>query len=109
MAGGKRKDVHYGKHNLRIVRGPADKVPTVSVDDLDRDQFAAAVVRNADSSSPQGCIRENAKEGVTVYTDEARIDGPLKHQYNHQAVKHSVGEHDRDQAYTNGIESFPGC
>ena len=44
-----------------------------------------------------------AAESATVYTDEARAYQGLP---NHEAVKHSVGEYVREQAHTNGIESF---
>ncbi len=47
---------------------------------------------------------DHTVEGATVYTDDASaykgIDRP------HEAVRHSVGEYVRDQAHTNGLESF---
>ena len=47
----------------------------------------------------QDCIEDGAK----VYTDEHMAYRGL---HNHEAVKHGVGEYVRDQAHTNGIESF---
>lgn len=38
-----------------------------------------------------------------VYTDEHRAYEGLP---NHESVKHSVSEYVRDQAHTNGLESF---
>ena len=72
----------------------------VGIKDRDTNQVSAAVVQNADSATLQGFIRDNTQEGVTVYTDEARIYGPFRKEYKHEAVKHSVGEYVRDQAHT---------
>ena len=64
----------------------------------------ALVVENTDKTTLQGFVNDHAADGATLYTDEASaykgIDRP------HEAVNHSVGEYVRDQAYTNGIESF---
>ena len=40
----------------------------------------------------------------TVYTDDALVYETLP--FKHEAVRHSVAEYVRDQAHTNGIESF---
>ncbi|MCY4311762.1 MAG: transposase, partial [Rhodospirillaceae bacterium] len=41
----------------------------------------------------------------TVYTDEACAYKGLPQRY-HEAVRHSVSEYVREQAHTNGMESF---
>jgi len=51
----------------------------------------------------QGFVRGHAEDGAIVYSDENRACQGLP---NHQAVKHSVSEYVRDQAHTNGLESF---
>ena len=53
-----------------------------------------------------GFVRETVVEGETVYTDEHRGYKSLKKVYEHETVKHSVGEYVNEQAHTNGIESF---
>ncbi|WP_419739864.1 IS1595 family transposase [Ruegeria sp.] len=62
------------------------------------------MVESTDKETLQGFVNEHAVEGATLYTDEASaykgIDRP------HEVVKHSVGEYVRDQAHTNGLESF---
>lgn len=66
------------------------------------------VIKHVESNSGQvlqGFVRDNVKTGETVFTDEARAYLGLK-DFDHHAVKHSVGEFVRDQAHTNGIESF---
>ena len=39
-----------------------------------------------------------------IYTDDAKAYNGLP--YDHESVRHSVGEYVRDMAHTNGIESF---
>ena len=41
---------------------------------------------------------------ATVYTDSARVYLDLP--FEHESVNHSIGEYVRQQAHTNGIESF---
>ena len=50
-------------------------------------------------------INSNVESGATVYSDDWRGYRGLVG-YNHEAVKHSIGEYVRDKAHTNGIESF---
>ena len=45
-----------------------------------------------------------ALTGATVYTDDHKGYHGLP--FEHEAVKHSISEYVRDQAHTNGIESF---
>ena len=49
-------------------------------------------------------MASHAAPGATVYTDEAGAYRGMP--FNHEAVCHSVGEYVRDQAHTNGMESF---
>ena len=46
----------------------------------------------------------SALTGATVYTDDHSSYHGLP--FEHETVRHSVNEHVRDQAHTNGIESF---
>ena len=48
-------------------------------------------------------MTERTAQDAKVYTDEAAAYRGLP---NHEAVRHSVGEYVRDQAHTNGLESF---
>ena len=50
-------------------------------------------------------MRQRAEPGAKAYTDDASADRGMAG-FDHEAVKHSVGECVRAQAHTNGIESF---
>lgn len=49
-------------------------------------------------------MHDTTERGAQLYTDDAA--GYKGIRMRHEAVKHSVGEYVRDQAHTNGIESF---
>ena len=56
-----------------------------------------------------GWIRRRASHiepGARVYTDDAKAYQNLSYIYEHESIKHSVGEYVRDQVTTNAIESF---
>ena len=55
-------------------------------------------------ASLQGFVASRAAEGAKVYTDDH--SGYKGMRFDHETVKHSVSEYVRDQAHTNGIESF---
>ena len=46
------------------------------------------------------------ESGAIVYTDENRMYRDMRFVFRHETVKHSVAEYVRDQAHTNGMESF---
>ena len=50
-----------------------------------------------------GFIAERVQDSTAIFTDE---HGSYRGLPNHQAVCHSVGEFVREQAHTNGVESF---
>ncbi len=49
-------------------------------------------------------MTEQAEEGATIYTDEARAYAELP--FNHETVIHSLSEYVRGVVHTNGIESL---
>ena len=49
-------------------------------------------------------VKEKVLDRSVVYTDEASAYAGLPR--HHQAVQHKTGEYVREQAHTNGIESF---
>ena len=51
-----------------------------------------------------GFVTSHADKGATVYTDEHRAYKGIP--FKHEAVKHSISQYVKDQAHTNGIESF---
>ena len=65
----------------------------------------AQVVPETHRLALRSFVRENVEPGATLYTDEAAAyQGSWG--YDHEAVKHSVGEYVRGMASTNGVESF---
>jgi transposase-like protein len=101
--GGKEKNKHAHK-KLHAGRGGTGKTPVMGIIERGGSVRAFPIV-GTESTDLQGAIAENVKVGSTVYTDCHRSYMGMKG-YNHEAVKHSVGEYVRNQAHTNGIESF---
>ena len=101
--GGKEKNKHSSK-KLKAGRGAVGKTAVVGAKDRDSNKVSAKVSLLTDKSSLQGFIVENAKPGATVYTDEAKAYEGMP--FNHETVKHSVGEYVSGMAHSNGIESF---
>ena len=102
--GGLEKNKHADKR-LKAGRGTVGKTAVVGIKDRKTKKVKAKVVRNTDAQTLQGFIEENVKPGAEVYTDEARAYEGLSN-YQHEAVKHGVGEFVRGQVHTNNIESM---
>ena len=103
--GGKKVNKHENK-KLKAGRGPVGKIVVAGGKDRETNQIAAKVVKHTDKQTLHGFVLEHTDENAIVYTDDHRgyIGLPRKH----VSVKHSVKEYVRDQAHTNGIESFWG-
>ena len=101
--GGKEKNKHANK-KLRAGRGAVGKTTVAGARDRATNTISAAVVEATDARTLQGFVAFRAAEGATVYTDQAA--GYKGMPFDHEAVNHSVSEYVRDQAHTNGIESF---
>ena len=100
--GGRERNKH-GSKKMNAGRGTVGKAAIVGAKDRQTNHVSAAVVENTDRPTLQGFISERVHAAATVYTDEHSAYQGLP---NHAAVKHSVGEFVRDQAHTNGVESF---
>ena len=100
--GGKEANKHASK-KLNAGRGAVGKVPVVGVKDRKTNKVTAAVAGGTDKKTLHSYINAHVKPGAQVFTDEHQAYTGL---LNHKAVKHSVGEYVKDQAHTNGIESF---
>ena len=103
--GGKEKNKHTSK-KLNAGRGSVGKSVVVGVKDRKTNKISAVVVGNADRETLEAFIYGSTERGATVYTDDHRGYGALRSHFAHESVKHSVKEYVRDQAHTNGIESF---
>jgi transposase-like protein len=102
--GGKEKNKHANKREGGK-QGGAGKVAVIGI--LQNDgEVRAEPIPNLTARTLQNYVRANAREGATVVTDSFRSYNGLSDAYTHLTVNHSVGEYVREQAHTNGIESF---
>ena len=100
--GGRERNKHSHK-KLRAGRGPVGKTAVAGAKDRSTGRVSAAVVPAVDGPTLKGFVTGRAADGAMVYTDDARAYWGLP---RHEAVRHGVGEYVREQAHTNGIESF---
>ena len=103
FVGGKEKNKRSGK-KLRAGRGGVGKAIVVGARDRATNAVSAAVVENTDAETLQGFVSDRAADDATIYTDDH--GGYKGMHFDHETVKHSIGEYVDGQASTNGIESF---
>ena len=103
--GGLRKNMPKHKREQLEGRGPISKTAVVGVKDRETKQVVAKVVRTTDSETLQGFVREHVEAGADVFTDDASAYAGLT-DYEHETVRHSVGEYVAGKVHTNSIESF---
>ena len=102
--GGKERNKHASK-KIKAGRGTVGKTAVIGAKDRKSNRVSADVIEGTDGETLKGFVVDNVKEGAKVYTDDhAGYHGMWG--FDHESVKHSVGEYVRDQAHTNGIESF---
>ena len=101
--GGREKNKH-GNKKLKAGRGPVGKAAVVGAKDRKTNKIKVKVVKDTDAKTLQKFVADNAADGATVYTDDAKAYKGMP--YDHESVRHSVGEYVRGMAHTNGIESF---
>ncbi len=100
--GGKETNKHADK-KLNAGRGTVGKIPVTGIKDRPTNQVRAQITQPVNSTTIQEFVEEHRDPDAMLYTDESKAYMGLP---NHEAVKHSVGEYVRDQAHTNGMESF---
>ena len=100
--GGRERNKHPNK-KLHPGGGTAGKTTVIGAKDRATNRVSAEAVPFIDKEMALGFISYAASEDATIYTDESPVYAGLQ---KHEAVCHSVGEFVRDQAHTNGIESF---
>ena len=100
--GGKEKNKHRSKRG-NVGGGTGGKVPVAGVKDRTTGKVSAAVVAGNDRPTIQRFLSKHMEPAAPIFTDEATVYTGMP---NHAAVRHSVGEFVRDQAHTNGMESF---
>ena len=102
--GGKERNKHASKKQ-RAGRGAVGKTVVVGAKDRATNKVSAgaAPFENVDKLLIWEFVTWVAEKEATLYTDESPVYNQFR---NHEAVCHSVGEFVRDQAHTNGLESF---
>ena len=104
--GGKRKNMSKAKRKelAGTGRGAVGKTAVVGMKDRDSNKVTARVVDDTDGQTLQGFVADPAASDAKVYTDDHGSYKGLT--FDHETVKHSVGEYVDGMAHTNGIESF---
>ncbi|MFH1487209.1 MAG: IS1595 family transposase [Chloroflexota bacterium] len=104
--GGKAENMHSYKRAQRIQgRGASGKQAVFGMRQREGQMVRAFPIDGTERMHLQSAIVENVKRGATIYSDSHRSYIGLPG-YPHFSVSHSVGEYVRDQAHTNGMESF---
>ena len=67
--GGKERNKH-AKDKLRAGRGPVGKTAVAGARDRDTNGVEAKVVRGTDRQTLQGLVKDHARTGAKVYTDD---------------------------------------
>ncbi len=106
--GGLERNKHASK-KVEGTQGRSTKTKSAVVGIKSRvdKKVKAKVTETVKSDELHKMIKETVTDGSTVYTDENRgYSGLNKKGYKHKTVNHGVGEYIKEQAHTNGIESF---
>ena len=103
--GGKRRNMSRAKRKDLTGRGAVGKAAVAGAKDRASNRVSARTVRGTDTETLQGFVRETAKPGASVFTDDAAAYRGMGG-FKHESVNHSAGKYVRQQAHTNGIESF---
>ena len=101
--GGREANKHADK-KLKVGGGTGGKTAVVGARDRETNTVRAEVVSATDKATLQGFIRQHAAPDATVYTDEHAAYRGMP--FDHDTVKHSVGEYVKGMAHVNGMESF---
>lgn len=102
--GGKRKNMHKSKRKQLTGRGTVGKEAVVGVKDRGTNRVIAGTVQSTERETLHGIVEKATDPSAKVYTDEAKAYKGMPR--DHESVNHSTYEYVRDQAHTNGMESF---
>ena len=86
-------------------RGAVGKMAVVGVKNRKSNMVSASVVESTNRVTLQGFVGERTKRRATVCTDD-HVSYHGIHRFDHESVRHSLGEYVQEQAHTNGIESL---
>ena len=100
--GGKNRNKHSHK-KIKNANGTVGKTAVIGIKDRDTNTVKAEVIENTDRPTLSGFVNTHITPGAKVYTDEHSGYNWVP---NREVVRHGIGEYVKDQAHTNGIESF---
>ena len=103
FVGGKERNKRAADRLKFKGAGTVGKIPVAAVKDRPTNRVSASVVEDTTRITLQTFLFKNIVEGAKVYTDEAAAYDRVP---NREKVRHSAGEYVRQQAHTNGVESF---
>ena len=86
------------------MHGGVGKAIVAGAKDRATNQVSAMKIEKTDRETLHDFVNKHAKDISVVYSDDHRGYEGLP--YRHETVKHSVSQFVKDQAHTNGIESF---
>ena len=101
--GGKEANKHSHKR-LRPGGGTSGKTAVVGARERVTGHVTAQMVRSTDKKTLHDFIGENVDPSASVFTDDWQSYKGIPQ--SHEVVHHSLKEYVREQAHTNGIESF---
>ena len=100
--GGKEKNKHSNK-KIKGAKGTVGKAAVIGMKNRESNTVQATVIERTDRPTLSGFVQDRVASDTTVYTDEHSGYDWVK---GREVVRHGVKEYVRDQAHTNGIESF---
>lgn len=107
--GGKKKNKHKDK-KLNAGCGTVGKTAVVGIKERDSKKIKSFKVADTTAITLYQIVCDSISSGSTVYTEDATAyEGLKRYGYKNETVRHSVGEFVKDQAHTNGAESFWAC
>ena len=105
--GGKRKNMSNKKRKeLKYTgTGGVGKTAIAGAKDRATNKIRAKVISETNRKTLHGFIADVSVEGSKIYTGEASVYSGMANR-DHETVNHTISSYVRDQAHTNGIESF---
>lgn len=104
FVGGLEKNKHRDK-KLNTGRGAVGKSIVAGAKDRQANQVSAKVVEKTKHKTLHEFISNNVEQYSTVCTDDFKSNEKMQG-FDHQSVKHSVGEYVDENIHINGMESF---
>ena len=101
---GQKEATKHKSKKLKSGRGTVGKSPVLGLRDRSTGKVKAQAVKTTDKLTVQSFVLDNTDTGAMVYSDDAAQYRGIPRR--HESVAHSVKEYVREQASTNGIESF---